>query len=280
MVLNNIQGILIYRIKLLRVSYSENLKKIRENFDPDAIHDLRVAIRRILSFISLIDEICRTEVDEPLQQSLKAEIKRFNKLRDIQVQIGILINFIKKYPELLDFLFFLKKKEEKQIKKLRTVITQAGFDLSGEILFYQIKLKDHQCFQNIQMSQIVSVVKNALEDVRTSIQNITLGDYKSYHKTRLTIKKFRYIVETTEEIIMSSKEKLKELQMLQTILGEIQDLTVLLKLFEDFNLNKGTDVSGFLDFVENIKQKREKKEREFWDKLSCLEYWDNFLMNI
>jgi CHAD domain-containing protein len=87
-------------------------------------------------------------------------------------------------------------------------------------------------------------------------------------------------VETTEEIIMSSKEKLKELQMLQTILGEIQDLTVLLKLFEDFKLNKGTDVSGFLDFVENIKQKREKKEREFWDKLSCLEYWDKFLMNI
>lgn len=274
-----IKKTLINRIKNLRKAYSDNLEIVKDKFDDEAIHDLRVSIRRILAFMFFVDELCNQKLNPSLLTNLKAKIKKFNKLRDIQVQLQFAINHIKKFPELVDFLFFLKKKETKQIKKLKSIIKETNFDLSGDIFFYQKNLQTLECLNNTTIEKIVNVAYSTFKELKDSLSNIVMKDYTTYHKTRLKVKKFRYIIETVEQIIQSPKENLKQIQELQTILGEIQDFTVLISLIEKYCQSKNINLSSFLNFVEFIKQKREEKENEFWDKIHYLEYWDNFLMN-
>ncbi|MCX7909008.1 MAG: CHAD domain-containing protein [Ignavibacteria bacterium] len=271
---------LINRIKLLRSSYTENLEKVINDFDDEAIHDLRVSIRRILAFMSLVDELCGRQLNISLIKSLKNKIKKFNQLRDVQVQISFLINQIKKFPELLDFLFTLKSKEKKQISKLKKFLQKKQVNFAGELFFYHNNLKQEECFNQTTKDDVIKIAANSLNEVKTSIGGIVVGNYETYHKTRLKIKRFRYIIETVEQIIQSPREKLKSIQELQTILGEIQDYTVLLSLLERFCQKKQLHMSIFLNFVNFIKQKREEKENEFWQKKDLLEFWDSFFMKI
>jgi len=270
---NEIQKTLLNRLVLLQKAYEKNLNKIKESFDDEAIHDFRVAIRRLLSFIRFIENFCSIENNINLRKLLKSNIKQFNKLRDTQVQIQYLINFIKKFPETIEFLVFLKKKEKKQIQKLKKIINSPNFDHSGEIFYYRIQLKPLECFKKIDLKSINAVLNDAFREVETCISNIVENDFSTFHKTRLAFKRFRYTVETIENILSIPKAKLKELQNVQTVLGEIQDFTVTIALLEKFSKE---EVSKYSNFVEFIKQKREEKVNEFWTMLSILEFWSDF----
>ncbi|MEJ5285712.1 MAG: hypothetical protein CH6_3227 [Candidatus Kapaibacterium sp.] len=276
---NNIKNTLIKRLTFLRKAYESNLKLVVDTFDDEAIHDLRVSLRRIQALVSYIDEICNENISLNLLKDIKIRIKKFNKLRDTQVQIQFLIKQIKKFTEIVDLLVFLKKSEKKQIKKLKKALNLPDFDLSGDFFFYQTKLQQTSCLNLIQMDDIIKNAQNSLNELKTFIAMVEKGKYETYHKTRIKLKKFRYIIETIEEIILSPNEKLKKVQNLQTILGEIQDFTVLLSLIDNFCQRENIEVSKFADFVEFVQQKREEKEQEFWNNIEILEFWDNFLMN-
>ncbi len=279
MVTLEIRKTLNKRLQNLRETYTDNLDKVRKSFEDEPIHDLRVSIRRILAFMSFMNEMCGKEINPELFSDLKKKIKRFNKLRDAQVQLNFLINNLKKYPELLDFICNLKRKEKKQVEILKSFIFQSEFNLSGEIFFYQNNLKTLECLELLTIRDIGKIAYKSLFEVKNALESIKYGEYDTYHKVRLKIKKFRYIIETIEQIIQSPKEKLKSIQELQTLLGDIQDLTVLLALLDKFCQKKQLNVSIFLNFVEFIKQKREEKEKDFWENVKILEFWDNYLLS-
>ncbi len=275
-----IQENLLQRLALLQKNYEVNLSKTKENFDDEAIHDLRVCIRRLLAFVRFIDSFCESETNLILKTKLKKNIKLFNKLRDIQVQIEYIINIIKKFPATLDFLVSLKKQEKKQIKKLKKILSGTEFDLAGELFFYRIELKNLECFNNITFNGIFELAKFTFMETEKAVSEIFIDDFTTYHKTRLAFKRFRYTIETVQNILQVSNERLKELQNIQTILGEIQDYTVMLELFSEFLKDEGKELWEFQNFVEFIQQKRRLKVEDFWKKLNFVEFWRNFFMKI
>lgn len=273
----NIKKSFIHRLEVLRQSYIINLEKILETFEEEAIHDLRVSIRRILSFMYFVDQICNNPINVVLQKQLKTKIKKFNKLRDVQVQILTIINYIKKFPDLADFLVYLKKNEKKQIKKLKSTILSPGFDLRGDIFFYKISISQKECIIKVNLKQLADIALKTYSEVITSIQEIQPSNFPSYHKTRLKVKKFRYTMETLESILSIPKDKIKEIQTIQTILGDIQDLTVLGHLIEAFCTKEQVEISKFSNFIDIINHKREEREKDFWANVSKFDFWLNFL---
>ncbi len=274
-----IKKLLLNRLDSLRQTYVNNLDYVIKSFDDEAIHDLRVSIRRILSFMYLIDQICNETIYEELQKQLKTKIKKFNKLRDVQVQITTIINYIKKFPILADFLVFLKKNEKKQIKKLKSALLCQEFDLRGDIFFYRNHISQKECISKTSINYLANIALNSLIEVETSIKEIQPSNFSSYHKTRLKVKKFRYIMETIESILSIPRDKIKEIQTIQTILGEIQDLTVLIHLIETFCSEEGLEISKFSNFVEFVQHKRQEKEEDFWENISKFDFWMNFFKN-
>ncbi len=273
-----IQENLLERLALLQKNYEANLGKTKEIFDDEAIHDLRVCIRRLLAFVRFIDCFCESETNLILRTRLKKNIKLFNKLRDIQVQIDYLINFIKKFPETLDFLVSLKKQEKKQIKKLRKILITNEFDLGGDLFFYRLELRNLKCFNSISYDRVFELAKATYVETESAISNIIENDFSTYHRTRLAFKRFRYTIETVQNILLISNERLKELQNIQTILGEIQDYTVMLGMFSEFLKKEGKELLQFQNFVEFIQQKRKLIVEDFWNKLNFIEFWRNFFM--
>ncbi|MFN3306718.1 MAG: CHAD domain-containing protein [Candidatus Kapaibacteriota bacterium] len=274
-----IKKTLLNRLDNLRQFYVKNLDYVIETFDDEAIHDLRVSIRRILAFMYLIDQICAETIYEELQKQLKTKIKRFNKLRDVQVQIATIINYIKKFPVLADFLVFLKKNEKKQIKKLKSALLYNEFDLRGDIFFYRNHISQRECLSKTSINYLANIALNSFIDVDNSIKEIQPSNFSSYHKTRLKVKKFRYVVETLESIMSIPRDKIKEIQTIQTILGEIQDLTVLVHLVETFCSKEGQGILKFSNFVEFVQHKREEKEEDFWENISKFDFWMDFFKN-
>ncbi|MGB9770568.1 MAG: CHAD domain-containing protein [Candidatus Kapaibacteriota bacterium] len=266
------------RLARLRQDYARNLELVCQSFDNEAIHDLRVSMRRIQALSSYIDEICSENVSLGLTEELKLRIKRFNKLRDVQVQIDFLIKNLNKFTETIDFLFYLKKREKKQVKKLKSIIQLPDFSLNGDLFFYHLKIQKLACLTSLDKKIIAENALSSLNEVKRATDEIIKGDFRTYHKVRLKIKKFRYIIETIEKIIDSPKDKLKEIQALQTILGEIQDFSVLLTMIEQFCLKKNIELTNFVNFMKFITQKRTVKEQEFWKNINVIDFWDNFLI--
>ncbi|WP_187696208.1 CHAD domain-containing protein, partial [Xanthovirga aplysinae] len=75
----------------------ENLTKVKENFDEEALHDLRVSIKKIKALYELMD--CLLEKEYFISKKFlpyKNLFKAAGKLRDIHVQQGLIRKRVKK----------------------------------------------------------------------------------------------------------------------------------------------------------------------------------------
>ncbi|MCX7880217.1 MAG: CHAD domain-containing protein [Ignavibacteria bacterium] len=276
----NIIKVFEERFKTLKELFGNLFLEVQKSFDDDAIHDLRVTTRRLLAFIDFLNELCGQSNYPDLRLSLRRFAKRFNKMRDIQVQIGYFINFVKKFPKTLDFLVELKKREKKQIKNLKKYIETSTLDeFSGLFFFYWSEIKNSNCFKNLSSLSLAETAEKTFDELNFAKGNIILGNYATYHKTRIALKKFRYTIEILEKIWGIEKTRIKELQQIQNNLGEIQDYSVMLTEIDKICSKRKYDMSNFFDFVEFIKQKREEKEKEFWNCGEIFDFWANFLKN-
>lgn len=275
---SEIKNILIRRIEVLDSLFRKNFEKVENSFDEDAIHDLRVCCRRIIAFHNFVSRLEPLTIDAKLVAQLKYFLKSLNKIRDFQVQKYYLIENISKFPVLLDFLVFLKKKEEKQINKLRQNFKDNLYrDLFGLIFFYRLSIKNKLNPISLSLETINEVSKDILKQVLDERSKIEPKDYSTYHRTRIAIKKFRYTMEIVRPIYGFQQEELKSLQKVQTILGNIQDYSVLLNLLTIF-LKKSSGsvlVEKYDMFFDFVNEKLAQFEQDF-NSDTTLDFWVEF----
>ncbi len=271
-----IRKILTDRIGFFSSLFQKNFDKVERTFEEDAIHDLRVCIRRIISFHNFVANIEMAAADTNLIVQLKQFLKSLNKIRDFQVQKYYLIDIISKFPILLDFLIDIRDKEEKQIKKFQQNFKNNLYQgLFGSIFFYQINIKNHFKPSNLSINRINELSKDVLNQVFDKQNRIEPHNYPTYHQTRIAIKKFRYTMEIVQPIYGFSPNELKNLQKIQTILGNIQDNYVLLNLLNRY-IEKNNDSSAkYGKFFEFINAKLVQLEQDF-HRDTTLNFWIEF----
>lgn len=275
---NKIKNILVERIRSLDSLFRKNFNKVEESFDEDPIHDLRVFSRRIIAFHNFISRLEPSITDTTLVTQLKHILKSLNKIRDFQVQKYYLIENISKFPILLDFLVFLKKKEEKQINKLQQNFKGNLYrGLFGSIFFYRITLKNKLNPLILSLESINRISKEVLQQVIDEKSKIEPKNYSTYHKTRIAVKKFRYTMEILQPIYGFQQKELKNLQKVQTILGNIQDNSVLLQLLSFFLEKSNAPIEKYDEFFNFINSKLAQLEDDF-NADTTLNFWIEFFM--
>lgn len=273
---SKIKNILIGRIELLESLFRKNFDKVEESFDEDAIHDLRVCCRRIIAFHNFLSRLELLTTDTNLVTQLKHLLKSLNKIRDFQVQKYYVIENISKFPILLDFLVFLKKKEEKQINKLRQNFKGNLYrGLFGLIFFYRISIKNKLNPISLSLETINEISKNVLKQVLDERSKIEPKNYSTYHRTRIAVKKFRYTMEIVQPIYGFQQEELKNLQKVQTILGNIQDYSVLLNLLISFIEKSSVPTEKYDRFLDFVNKKLAQLEQDF-NADTILDFWIEF----
>src|SRR3990172_6463306 len=81
-------------------NYRSELKRCRAEFSNEAVHDLRVAARRMLALIRLLNSISPRPRLQKLNHAFKDQLDEFDDLRDTQVILAEVSETIQELPQL------------------------------------------------------------------------------------------------------------------------------------------------------------------------------------
>jgi CHAD domain-containing protein len=198
--------------------------KALKNFDADAVHDLRTALRRCRSIAEGFQSLDGRPSWKKMRKAGKAVFSALGDLRDTQV--------------LLEWIDRLKNDCPPVAERLRTHCLQREAELKETVAAV---VNDFNTRRWLQWASQLERRVQALNEPVQVFEVLALERYDSsralhsralrnrnkaaLHQLRIGIKKFRYIV---ENFLPQHHEKWgKDLKQLQDLLGEVHDLDVL-----------------------------------------------------
>jgi CHAD domain-containing protein len=213
--------------------YRAELKRCRAEFSNEAVHDLRVASRRMLAFARLMNSISPRPRLQKLNRAFKDQLDEFDDLRDIQVVLAEISETIQELPQLQEFQDHLQNVEKSLLKTLRKKLRVIDlFEVSKRIRRMREALKaepnDHFIGPALQ------AVDGAFLVTCQRRNWINPAQATSIHRVRVAFKTFRYMVEIIHPILQDFPlENLKWMHDYQSLMGEIQDVEVIMQALAD-----------------------------------------------
>src|SRR6266446_3480260 len=228
----------------------KELEKVRSSREADAVHDLRVAIRRCRSVAAVMEEVDPDPAWPAMRKVPRKLFRKLGALRDAQV----MDEWVKKLaPETDPVRTHLQVSFESSEPNLRDNVLRvaAKFDLKSW------KRLERTLRQRSRLVPIDSLAAECLALERFEkarelhAKALRTEKPKPWHSLRIGLKRFRYTVESLlpEHYAVWSDD----LKRLQDMLGEIHDLDV---------LTEAVNKSDFLETEDSLKLWQEIIERE------------------
>jgi len=214
--------------------YRAELKRCRAEFSNEAVHDLRIAARRMLALIQLLNSISPRPRLQKLNRAFKDQLNEFDDLRDTQVILAEISETIQELPQLQKFQYHLQIVEENLLKTLRKKLKVIDlFDVSKRIRktreALEAKSDDELALQTLQAVDDAFLITKQRHSWIDSAQPATI------HRVRLAFKTFRYMVEIIQPLLKDFPSgNLKQMNDYQSLMGEIQDVEVIMQTLADF----------------------------------------------
>ena len=218
-------------------NYRAELKRCREEFSNEAVHDLRSASRRMLAFIRLLKSISPRPRLQKLNRAFKDQLDEFDDLRDIQVVLAEVSETVKELPQLQEFQGHLQSVEKGLLKTLRKRLRVVDlFDVSKRIRRLRESLK-HETDGDLVL-QGFQAVDDVFLITKRRWDWINPAQATSIHRVRIAFKTFRYMVEIIHPLLDNYPvENLKCMHDYQSLMGEIQDVEVIMQALTDAPVN-------------------------------------------
>jgi len=218
-------------------NYRAELKRCRTEFSNEAVHDLRSSARRMLAFIQLMNYISPRPRLQKLSRAFKEQLDDFDGLRDTQVILADVSETLQELPQLQEFEVYLQAVEKGLLKTLRKKLKVIDlFDVSKRIRRMHASLKAES------ESNLILPILQAADDaflLTKQRQNwINPAAATTIHRVRLTFKTFRYMVEIVHPLLKNfPAENLKQMHEYQSLMGEIQDVEVIMQALTEAPLS-------------------------------------------
>jgi len=213
--------------------YRAELKRCRAEFSNEAVHDLRVAARRMLALIRLLNSISPRPRLQKLSRAFKDQLDEFDDLRDTQVILAEISETLRELPQLQEFQDYLQGIEKSLLKTLRKKLKVIDlFDVSKRIRRLRESLKTES--NRDLVPQILQAVDDAFLITKQRQNWIIPAQSATIHRVRIAFKSFRYMVEITQPLLQNfPSENLKHMHDYQALMGEIQDVEVMMQTLAD-----------------------------------------------
>ena len=237
-------------------NYRVELKRCRAEFSNEAVHDLRVATRRILALIQLLNSISPRPRLQKLKRAFKGQLDEFDNLRDTQVILAEISEILQELPQLHDFQKHLQFTEEKLLRNLRKKIKQ----LESSEVTKRIR-KTHESLEAETNGDLNSQLMQAVDDVylltKQRLGWVDLTRSATIHRVRIAFKSLRYMIEIVHPVLNDFPiENLKRMNDYQSLMGEIQDAEVFAQTLADF-----AEHASFPD-LEPVRRYHERRHAE------------------
>jgi CHAD domain-containing protein len=216
-------------------NYRTELMRCRSEFSNEAVHDLRSAARRMMAMIQLLNFLSPRPRLQKLNRAFKDQLDEFDDLRDTQVILAEISETIQELPQLQGFQDYLQDTEKRLLKTLRKKLKVIDlFDVSKRIRRMRETLKVEAHANGNLVDHLLRGVDDAFFITKQRQNWINPAQANTIHRIRLAFKTFRYMVEIIHPLLDDfPSENLKRMHEYQSLMGEIQDVEVIMQALAD-----------------------------------------------
>ena len=236
------QELLLTTLNQRYEKYRPERKRCKDEFSEEAVHDLRIATRRLLALIELLRVITLAKHPvgakprlQKLRRVFKDQLNSLNDLRDTQVMSAEISEMLESLPELIPLQKFLQKREKRLLKTAEREVGAIKISgISHQVEKLRASLAEPAVNQDLT-ARLFLAVDDAYLKVTLRMRRVDPAQPASIHRVRIAFKEFRYMLEIIHSFLPGFSEVLlKNLNNYQTAMGEIQDVEVMLHTLEDF----------------------------------------------
>ena len=238
----DIGTILIASIEERWRRFQAQLRRTRRSGSEGSVHDLRVAMRRLMATVDMIRTIIPDEGLQKTRRSLRKHLKGFNQLRDTHIQILALRRLAREFPPLRPLGTELRRREAKLMRASRGTIRSINPPhLERSLADASVRLGALLRLpgvRDVAGATAMGAMGAAFARAFELRQQVNPGDPASIHRLRVVFKKCRYMVEVLRPLLPGVDERfLKSLDAYQTRMGEVQDMGVIMATVNSFTLH-------------------------------------------
>jgi CHAD domain-containing protein len=249
-------------------TYHKQLRQCQDDFTEEGVHELRVATRRLLAQLVLLECVAPSVSLEKGRRILKRRLAALGDLRDTQVQRLFLEHQAARFPELALLHAWLRRRERRLAK---TAVGKVNRWKNGKLekrisaIAAELTTSAHRSRAQSQLaSTVLRTTANAFDEAVQRRRAIDLADLRTIHQTRVAFKRFRYMVESLSPALTGlRKRQLRPLAYYQRKMGIIQDLEVLQRCVARFIHEHGKTEPLLRPFCRHLKQRRIRALRSF-----------------
>jgi phosphohistidine phosphatase len=248
-------------------NYLACLNRFQQSKSRKNVHDIRVAIRRLNTIFDLIDRFNPDNMVRRARAKLKDQLSALSSLRDAHVEIVRIRRSLKELPEMRPFYNELRDKEMQCLKAVRKIAWKSDRKFI-EVAFNRavLRLNARRAISSSESTRriIDASIDVLFDNLSKKLERVTWSDYATIHKVRLAFRPLRYALETLQPLLGLNQKQLRTAASLARIMGQIQDLDVVMKDLVEFDWRKEKVLAAFAEtWLDLERQKVEAAHRFF-----------------
>ncbi len=215
----------VKKLRELDVELAAAIPRVVESTDDEAIHDLRVAIRRLRTMLKMARPLFGRWHSDVVRKSFAEVMKATGDLRDEEV-LEETLDGLSVHPA---FGLWLSARAARERKLRRAVVSRIE---RGELDRARLMLKALLVFpfdpaRNIELSKFARRTVERARRVVEKGRDVPPEDMLGLHELRISYKELRYSIELLAEALpLDSRAMLEPAVVFQKRLGEIHDVDV------------------------------------------------------
>jgi CHAD domain-containing protein len=240
--------------------YRKRLKQCQERFSEDAVHESRVETRRLLATVELLGAFIAEKHIKKARRALKCHLDTFDQLRDTQVQLSYVSRLTRGFPLARIFHRWLQKREVRFTRETRKAVRHIKTSrLGGRIAAFrnEINRLRRQTPRDQAFAMTLKAIDGAFGRVTHCSRRAKADDTATIHRTRIAFKRFRYMIDALSPVLPAiTDEHRHALRGYQSMMGDIQDVEVLLAALNKFIRNEEIDRRSARRLLEELQRRR------------------------
>jgi CHAD domain-containing protein len=242
--------------------YRAELKNCRNEFSQEAVHDVRVATRRLLAVMDFARQLDPQPPMQKIRRILKDQVDALDDLRDTQVMLVEVSESMAEFPQLKPFEKYLLSSEKKLLRKTRKDVEAFKLsDLKKRIDKIRLELQENS-IDDEWTARLLSALDQAYARASEAFGQIEAARPASIHRFRVRFKKFRYMMEVVVPALKNYPEAyLEKMHDYQSRMGDVQDAVVLLNALSEY-----TEETELTEALAAVHEAFEKQQAELIDK--------------